>query len=429
MSRRPIPFVHVIIGIFISGLASLLFVAPAWAINDAPADAAVVNLRTSCTEDNGNVEIPNCFTTIAAVDNWLRNVRQAGPTKPTLVDIGPGSFGSWVCQSSNVTLRGAGRDRTELVETGGNAGITVSTNCTNLNVQDLTLNGSQAGIYGGVRVGKLDAVTAWTNVDIVGSRYGWLEEGSGGCQSHAGRHSFFSSRITAVGKEFGSFTNAYSANCAASWFWGSEITANVTPGNEHRAYALLAVDAEVHLYGSNARLLLQSGVAAAPFSGTSGTNFQGTFLMTALAGSSIHIHGTGLDVIHAGTGTADMLYADATSHFHANESGFNIHVTGTGKVNRVAGAGTVETPYIWGAGIAPPLSESYSSVQTLVSRNGMDSYMETDCPLSANQDCSAGASLSAAQQYPRLMVYRKECTGTGANQGPWFDTVRRACRN
>ncbi|GAB4515194.1 MAG: hypothetical protein Tsb0026_20760 [Sulfuricaulis sp.] len=136
-----------------------------------------------------------------------------------------------------------------------------------------------------------------------------------------------------------------------------------------------------------------------------------------------------MDIIHDGSGTVDMLSADATSHFHANESGFNIHVSGSGKVNRVAGVGNVEAPYIWGAGATAPLSASSSGVQTLASRNGMDSYMETDCPLATNQDCSAGANLAAGSQYPRLMVYRKECIGTGANQGPWFDTVRRACRN
>jgi hypothetical protein len=359
------------------------------------------------------------------VDDWLRNVRQAGPTNPTLVQIGPGTFGSWSCGSSNVTLRGAGRDRTELKETGADAVITIGTNCTNLNVQDLTLNGGQSLVYGGVRLIKLDAITAWTNVEIIGSRYAWLEESLGGCQSHAGRHSFFSSRITAIGGGIGSTTIAYWATCAASWFWGSEITASAVAGNTTHVRALLAVEAEIHLYGSNARLILPSDVVAAPFSGTQG----GTVLMSATGGSSVHIHGTGLDVIHAGTGTADMLYADATSHFHANESGFNIHVTGTGKVNRVAGPGTVEAPYIWGAGASAPLSASSSGVQTLTSRNGMDSYMEIDCPLATNQDCSAGANLAVTSQYPRLMVYRKECTGTGANQGPWFDTVRRACRN
>lgn len=409
-------------------VTSLLFMSPTWAINNAPADAAVVNVRTSCTE--GGVEVPNCFTSMAAMNNWLVNVRQAGPTKPTLVDIGPGTFDHWTCTSSDVTLRGAGRDRTVLKApaTYLDASITVSVNCTNLNVQDLTLDGRSALIYGGVTVNKLDAITAWTNVEIVGSGYAWYENGLASyCQSHIGRHSFFGSRITAVGRASDNKSVSYWAACASSWFWGSEIAASVVPATSALAKVLFASGAEIHLYGSNVRLLIAAGVAATPTD--AGNPIGGTGLMSASGGSSIHIHGTGLDVVHAGTGTADMLYADSTSHYHANESGMNIHVTGTGKVNRIAGTGAVETPYIWGAGVAAPLSASPSGVLTLSSRNGMDSYVETDCPLASIADCSAGASLPADSQYPRLMVYRKECTGTGANQGPWFDTVKGSCRN
>ena len=424
MSRRHVSFIHVSFAIFITSFALLFSVSPAWAINNAPADAAVVNLRTNCTE--GGVEVTNCFTTMDDVNNWLVNVRQAGPANPTLVQIGPGTFGKWSCTSGNVTLRGAGRDQTILkVVDSADPGITISGNCTNLNVQDLTVDGGQSVVYGGVRLLRLDAITAWTNVEIIGSRYAWLEDSLGGCQSHAGRHSFFGVRITAIGGGIGSTTIAYWATCATSWFWGSEITASTVAGSTYHARALMAIEAEVHLYGSNVRMLLPSNVTAVPFSGVQ----SGTVLMAATSGSAIHIHGTGLDVVHAGAGTADMLYADATSHFHANESGFNIHVTGTGKVNRVAGPGSVESPYIWGAGTVPPLSTSSSGVQTLASRNGMDSYMETDCPLSSTADCSAGAGLPVGSQYPRMMVYRKECTGTAANQGPWFDTVKRACRN
>ncbi|MHB8624532.1 MAG: hypothetical protein ACYC9J_15345 [Sulfuricaulis sp.] len=421
MSRKSISFFHVIFAVFINSFALLILVSPSWA--NAPADATVVNLRTTCTE--GGVQVPNCFTTMSDVDNWLRNVRQAGPTNPALVEIGPGTFGDWNCQSSNVTLRGAGRDRTILQETGSDAAITVDTNCTNLNVQDLTLDGSQALVYGGVRLVKLDAITAWTNVEIIGSRYAWIEDSLGGCQSHAGQHSFFSTRITAVGGGIGSTTIGYWATCATSWFWGSQITASVVAGSESNVRALLAIEAEVHLYGSNVRLILPSNVAAVPASGVQ----NGTALMSATSSSVIHIHGTGLDVDHAGTGRADVLYADSTSHFHANAAGFSIHVTGSGMVNRIDGVGIVEAPYIWGANVAPPLSTSQSGVQTLASRDGMDSFIETNCPLTTTTACSAGANLPPASQYPRLMVYRAECTGTGATQGPWFDTVQSSCRN
>lgn len=425
MSRRPITFIHNIVAAFISGLASLLFVSPSWAINNAPADAAVVNVRINCTE--GGVEVINCFTTMADVENWLNNVRQTGPDNPTLIQIGPGSFVTHlICNYSNVTLRGAGRSQTILSAAGQLTAMEIYGACTAFDVQDLTVDASQAVVWGIFFNPGSDwaGVTTWTNVDIIGPGYGWTEA-TQGCTQH-GKNLFFGSRISTVGT--GGISRAYQASCAQSWFWGSEIISNVSLAGTAEAFALKAVNtAEVHLYGSNARLLLAPGVTARSI-GSGGTGTV-SYLMAAMEGSSVHIHGTGLDVVHNGSGTADMLYADSTSHFHANESGFNIHVTGTGKVNRIAGTGTVETPYIWGASTVPPLSTSSSGVQTLASRNGMDSYVETDCPLSATSDCSAGAGLPVGLQYPRLMVYRKECTGTAANQGPWFDTVKRACRN
>ena len=425
MSRRPISFIRVIVAAFISGFVSLLFVSPSWAIDNAPADAAVINVRTNNCIENG-VEVANCFTTMANVEDWLRDVRQTGPTRPTLVQIGPGSFVShFVCNFSNVTLQGSGRSQTILNSAGQLAGMEIYGACTAFDVQDLTVDASQANVWGiFFNVGgDWEGVTTWTNVDIIGPGYGWLEAATT-CTQRKGRNLFFGSRISTSAIANDGISRAYQAACAQSWFWGSEITANVSPQDTVDAFALKAINAEVHLYGSNVRLLLSPGVPAKSFDGNNGH-----YLMAALSGSSVHIHGTGLDVVHEGSGTADMLYADSTSHFHANESGFNIHVTGTGKVNRVAGPGSVETPYMWGAGIVPPLSTSSSGVQTLASRNGMDSYIETDCPFSSTAACSAGAGLPVGSQYPRLMVYRKECTGTGPNQGPWFDTIQRNCRN
>ncbi len=388
----------------------------ALAVNNAPADAQVVNLRTSCTQNGGSTEVPNCFNSMAALDTWLRNVRQAGPTNPTLVEIGPGNFGSWFCGSSHVTLRGSGRDRTVILGTPGSfQALSIDSGCTNLNVQDLTVDGHL--LPWGVSVFNLEAVTSWTNVEVFGGLYGWIESVPASCQNHNGRHTWFSSRITSTGVSSSGFivSRAYTASCATSWFWGSELTSRVN-GNESNAFALEAHNAEIHLYGSTVRLLLASNTTASSFTPVTG----GHYLVAALAGSDVHIHGTGLDIIHSGSGTVDMLYADLSSHFHANESAANIHVTGPGRVRRVAGAGRIEAPYTWGADTRPPLSSTSSGVQTLSSRNGADNYIETDCPLSG--PCSAGGD------YPHLMVYRAQCTGSGADQGPWFDTVTRDCR-
>lgn len=403
------------------GLAVAGFSPLASAVNNAAADVDTVTLRTSCTENAGATEIPNCFNSMAAVDNWLRTVRFTGPSKPTVVNIGPGTFIGWECESSNVTLRGSGRDQTVFVPNTTSA-MVIGPGCTNINVQDMTLD-SKAARWG-VFVANVSAITSWTNVEIISQGYGWDErisgeDGSGTCPNHDGKHMWFSSRIRVIGNTASS--RAYTARCAQSWFWGSEITADVTDPTALIAFALKADQAEVHLYGSNARLLLPVGTNAVGYQSPN----TGQFLMAAINGGSVHIHGTGLDVVHKGAGTADMLYADAiaNSHFHANESGFNIHVTGSGKVRRLAGPGTIEAPYLWGQSTVPPLSLGTSGVQTLISKNGADRYIETDCPLNGN--CG---SVVADKTYPHEMIYRAECTGTSATTGPWFDLSTKACR-
>lgn len=407
----------------VSTISMLLsgFTLNAYAINNAPADADSVTLRTSCTQ--GGTEITNCFTTMAEVNNWLLNVRQPSDTKPTIIDIGPGTFQSWECTSSNVTLRGSGRDKTIIKGEGGvSTAIDLVGGCTNLTVQDLTVNNAD-GVWG-VNVHDVSAKTSWTNVEIIGGVYGWVEQipagiPSGSCANHDGKHLFFSSRIISTGL-VNHNSRAYTASCAQSWFWGSEITSQA-PKAITNMFALAAHGAEVHLYGSNVRLLLPNGSVAVGY-GASNAHY----MVAALKGSAIHIHGTGLDVVHPGTGTADMLYADSTSHFHANESGFNIHVSGAGKVRRIAGAGHIEAPYNWKQGTTPPLSTkldgtaTLNGTTTLISVSGADSYIETDCPVSGN--CSLGGT------FPHQMIYRAECTNTGVNQGPWFDLTTKACR-
>jgi hypothetical protein len=394
------------------------------AVNNAPADVDTVTLRTSCTENSGATEIPNCFTSFAEVDNWLRTVRMAGPANPTLINIGPGTFEGWDCRSSNVTLKGSGRDRSVITTISG-FGIQVSAGCTNLSVQDLTVDATvdPGGFIAawGVTVTNLAAVTTWTNVEIKSKLYGWVESVPGSCTDTSGKHTFFSSRIVAIGAPGSNLVRAYIASCAQSWFYGSELTAVVNNNITH-GFALEANGAEVHLYGSAARLLLESNTAASGYRATSPATGPAHYLVAALKGSVIHIHGTGLDVVHPGTGTADMLYADASSHIHANESGFNIHVSGAGKVQRLAGTGSIEAPYTWKQNTAPPLSTSTNGVQTLISRNGADSYIETDCLVSGS--CSTGSN----RTFPHQMIYRSECTGTSANQGPWFDMTTKACR-
>lgn len=341
-----------------------------------------------------------------------------------MIDIGPGTFQSWECTSSNVTLRGSGRDKTIIKGGTQGFGVEINQGCTDLTVQDLTVDNANG--FWGVTIPNIAAKTSWTNVEIMGGIYGWVEWVTSSCANHDGKHLFFSSRIISTGAVVNNNTSrAYTATCAQSWFWGSEITSQA-PSAMTNMFALEAHGAEVHLYGSNVRLLLPNGSAAASYIPGSPSSGNSHYMIAALNSSAIHIHGTGLDVVHPGTGTADMLYADSTSHFHANESAFNMHVSGAGKVRRIGGAGSIEAPYAWKQGSTPPLSTkldgtpTLNGVTTLISVNGADSYIETDCPVSGN--CSVGGT------FPHQMVYRGECTNTTVNGGPWFDLTTKDCR-
>lgn len=402
------------LNIAIFGFAVAGFSTAVPAVSNAPVDADIVTLRKSCTV--GITTIPNCFESMSAVGEWLTTVRHPETARPTLVDIGPGKFDGWACYSSDVTLRGSGRDRTILgIETGGTtAGIYIGEGCTNLSVQDLTVDNSE-GNYG-IKVTNPSAITKWTNVEIIGANYGWDERvllSSFDCSTiQRGKHLWFSSQIRSIGLTHRS--RAYSAHCAESWFWGSEITATVNDTSAVLVYAINAKDAEIHLYGSNVGITIPALKTAIGFNSPNGD-----YLIAATNGSEIHIHGSGLDLIHQGKGVADMLYADETSHFHANESGFNIHVAGAGQVRRLHGTGKIKAPYMWEESTTPPLSAN--GMQTLISRNGADRYIETDCPL-------VGKCTSLGGDFPHEMIYLTSCANTDADHGPWFDMTTKACR-
>ena len=127
--------------------------------------------------------------------------------------------------------------------------------------------------------------------------------------------------------------------------------------------------------------------------------------------SEIHIHGTGIDISHNGSGTISFLNSDISSAIHAFESAFSIQNSGQGQITRITGTGKISSSYNWGARTEPPI---------ITSKNGYDSYTEIDCPISNN--CGSGGD------FPHMMIYREECTGQSINQGPWYDTVTKLCR-
>lgn len=372
----------------------------------------IVYLRKDCSNQI------DCFEVVDELENWMNNLRFIpGPPLPTpslLVNIGPGTFsrgasglisGVINCFSDNITLQGSGRNQT-IITTGNaggfpSAGLLIGTGCDNFSARDLKFYGLTQGVV----AFNVTARTTWTNVEVEGGGYGWLEA-PGICPNRDGRHTWNTSRIVAQGLlEGSSFT--YTAFCAQSWFFGSEIVANVNGQGITGApsFAVEANDAEVHLYGSNARLIIGSGADA-----------DNDALIRSVNNAEVHIHGTGLDIIHDGVGAVDFLEADVTSTIHASESGFSLQNNGTGTVERLSGTGNIESPYRWGQRTSPP---------AIFSRTGADIYVETDCPSTGH--CSAGDGIPA-NQFPHTMIYRAECTGTSVDEGPWYDTTTNACR-
>jgi len=385
--------------IALSLTSSLSFLSHA-APNNPAIDSSVVSLRTSCIE--GGNEINNCFNDLTALEGWMNNIR-ISPS--LLIDVAPGTYtrgpantaGAINCSSKNITIRGSGRTQSQIKsENTGvfpSAGISIGAGCDNLDVQDIKISGWLQGAV----TSNSTVSTFWTNVELEGGTYGWLEP-EGECSDNDGKHFWYSSSIVATGATGGTIN--YTAHCAESWFFNSQIVANNNGTGAVSGFALLADDAEVHIYGSNVRLIIGDNIDAA-----------GADVIRSINGGLVHVHGTGLDLIHNGTGVSSVLEADGLSEIHANETSFSLHNNSTGNVERLSGTGKLSSPFQWSSRSVPPV---------MLSRSGADTYIETDCP--ATDNCSKGGT------FPHTMIYRAECTGTSVNEGPWYDTVTNACR-
>jgi hypothetical protein len=180
-------------------------------------DQRVVQLRQDCPEG-----VALCFETTAALADWLwmPGGRATPPSASdrVLVVAGPGTFDKFICDASTtprgwVSIIGAGRDVTRFESNDGSVepvssacygGITVN-GCTELNFQDQTSFGSQAGV-----LWLNDGSANWTDVDMVGGgptavascgtlavAYGWQDKLAGG--TVGSKHFFFGSRARALG--------------------------------------------------------------------------------------------------------------------------------------------------------------------------------------------------------------------------------------
>jgi len=351
---------------------------------DTAIDADVVNLRINCVEGAGTVnenKVGNCFQTTIDLDNWIVNTRTS--TNPLLVNIGPGTFGQISCAYSDVTFRGSGRENSIIQWTG--PAFSTLTGCDNLNVEDLKIEST--GLHGVLITNTQELDSTWTNVEISGVGYGWLESIRSCNGPERGTHRIFSSRITSSSSLTTFKTaRAYGANCSKSWLYNSEVNAIANDLLEDTFILDAVNDSEIHVYGSNLRLLVSPDL----------TLHKRMAMIASQDNSEIHIHGTGIDLISENAHTVYVLNAQAGSSIHANGSAYALKNPGT--TIRIFGEGTVKAPYLWEQGKTAP---DISSV------TGADIFVDT-----------SGA-------VPEMFIYSAACNGAG---GTWVSSKTGLCR-
>lgn len=351
-------------------------------------NADVVFVRTNCSVANvdiGESPVENCFEGVSAAMGFAR--ARTDVTKPLLIEIGPGEFKAVSCllDGTNITLKGAGTEKTILSAVLNLGSCTNATKWTfhDLSVRNLGSVGNAVTWIGG-------GVTEWHNVVLEGSFTGWYDTGgdSSGNQSCAlgeqGTHRFFSSRIISHG---GNGNYGFLNSCGDDWFWGSEIQM-ITSNPNMILIRSFGAGNRMHMYGSNIRAEL------AVNAGTSGT-------LTAIKvfdGAEVHSHGNGIDVVVKSGWNAIALNAESGGVIHADSSAYFFGASTTGiNVTRILNnGGHVHAPYQWAA---------HSNTPVITSVDGADTTVVTN----------AGST-------PRFMVYSTACASN------WFDVGANTCK-
>lgn len=350
-------------------------------------DAAIVHLRTSCTENGADVN--NCFTDLATLTNWIFNTRSPSPSaqSPLIVQIGPGTFnGQFICSdSSHITLNGAGMQNT--IISAGSYPVALN-NCNNMTFRGMTLKASGLGVQGG------GGVTFWHDIELDASGfYAWLDgTGNNSCYtSTPGKHYWFSSRI--IGRGLWGNSSAYQSSCDESWFFGSEIVKYAGNSGAHYAVKSTRKRGETHIYGGVVRVIAEDDASVATLVPI---RVQDTGL--------VHVHGTGIDTVAEGANTVQALSASNSSMIHANSSSYSLTTGPGGSITRISrdATSTVMAPYQWEPQV---LNNS-----NFASEDGQDSVIEIVC--------------NGGNCVPHNLIYMSSCT----TNGPWYDTATQGCR-
>lgn len=392
--------------------------------------APAVALKHNCGSD------PNCFTDATALLNWAWGTRDPDSSSPLLVNIDPGDYTmpSSTCSvqdpsldadRGHITLRGSGRENTRLRPPSGSLATIDVHGCNNLAVEALTIDsttGPGRGVFG--VIWREGGSSVWSNVNVRAFGYGWYDTGvdfsGGACQDGPpGRHEWYGSSIRAVGDFFG-FNIGYHSGCGDTWIYGGEVSATQPDVASfitlHAGLQANSATGSIHIYGSNVLVLATSAASASP----------GQVGLNAKAGGILHHHGGEIVVRHENPNVNQTVVSlganGAGSRVHVLETSFGLQPAGTGNAQRVVqvNAGEVNSVFQWPAGTLAPTPGDSTGNKHLVSLDGFDSFVETDCALAGG--CQGAGNI------PHTMLYTAACTGTGPDQGPWFDTVTGNCR-
>ncbi len=356
------------------------------------AGAAVVKLRTNCTE--GGVTLNNCFITMSDVVNWITTTRipKASANSPLLVEIGPGTFNRLVltCNATQgftgyISFVGAGVSQTTIQHDDFNLPVVQIDSCTHLSFADLRISGLGYNYI----VWNGGGISSWRNVEVDTPARAWVEEQ---CGATKGSHYWFASRI--LTREVFTIGDGYNASCDESWFFGSEITVSRTGTGFFNLRPLVASgNGEIHVYG---------GVIRALASYQPNSNVGTLRAAVATSGGKIHIHGTGIDQISTFANNIVALSASSGGMIHANASAYNLTTGGSATIKRINKDTDplthVHAPYLW---------EEHPNPPNIASVTGADMAMVTS---------------GTSDGHPHLVVYDSTCASK------WYDTVDKACR-
>lgn len=375
--------------------AAVFTLTPSYVTAAIDINAPVIKLRSSCSEA-GNV-LNNCFMDLGTMTSWIWNTRKPSASAPLLVEIGPGTFnGSYNCSNSGyVTLRGSGPNQTKII---GGWGLITSNNCTQLNFEDLTIEGIKGASFTPV-IWQGGGISRWNNVDLITYGYGWVEQS---CGAAPGQHYWFGSRILAYGAH-NSLRN-YVASCDVTWIIGSEITSIYDMPSSAATLNVLYASGnsdkhgEIHVYGSVIRAISGSNVYTTPESGGNGFS-----TIVAQDSGEIHIHGSAIDALSTGGNQVRVISAESNGMVHANTASYNLKTGTGGTITRVFNSGGhVHAPYSWEPHAEPPFAAAGVS---FTSQEGADTAVVTN----------------TADGFPHPLIYTAKCTSK------WFDIVTKAC--